>query len=391
MAAIAQEAGINANLLFDRRRLYLRSMASTDAQDTCRPMLLPQTPVRAVEPMPTLASAASTSMPAAPCERAPVGTIEINIRGTTVARVRGAVDEASFRAVQRALVDTAESACPPTPARGLWLVVRGQDQCEGSDGGWLAIVNPATGTEIGRVSRASVFDLDHAAAMAQAGFEKWRDTPAIDRSKVMRRAALLLRERVLDIAPMLTLEQGKPIAEARAEILSAAEIIDWFADEGLRVYGRIVPSRSDSAIRQMVLKDPVGPVIAFTPWNFPISQIVRKLAAALSAGCSMIVKASEETPAASAQLMRVFADAGLPPGVLGLVFGEPAEISNHLIAHPLIRKVTFTGSTQVGKQLAALAGRHMKRVTMELGGHAPVIVADDADVALAARASRAAK
>ena len=156
--------------------------------------------------------------------------------------------------------------------------------------------------------------------------------------------------------------------------MAAADIIEWFAEEGFRVYGRIVPSRFNVAIRQMVLKDPVGPVAAFTPWNFPINQVVRKVGAALAAGCSMLVKAPEETPAGPAALIRAFADAGLPPGVLGLVYGNPAEISSYLIPHPVIRKITFTGSTPVGKQLAAMAGQHMKRVTMELGGHAPVIV-----------------
>src|SRR5699024_6015829 len=153
----------------------------------------------------------------------------------------------------------------------------------------------------------------------------------------------------------------------------------------LRVYGRLVPSRHDVAIRQMVIKDPVGPVAAFTPWNFPVNQVVRKVSAALATGCSMLVKAPEETPASPAELIRAFADAGLPAGVLGLVYGDPAEISGYLIPHPVIRKVTFTGSTAVGKQLAALAGQHMKRASMELGGHAPVIVCDDADIEVALR------
>ncbi|MDB5857758.1 MAG: gabD, partial [Ramlibacter sp.] len=173
---------------------------------------------------------------------------------------------------------------------------------------------------------------------------------------------------------LLTQEQGKPLAEAKGEAMAAADIIEWFAEEGFRVYGRIVPSRSNLNVRQMVLKDPVGPVAAFTPWNFPINQVVRKVGAALAAGCSMLVKAPEETPAAAAALIRAFADAGIPPGVRGLVYGNPAEISSYLIPHPVIRKITFTGSTPVGKQLAALAGQHMKRVKMELGGHAPVIV-----------------
>ena len=270
------------------------------------------------------------------------------------------------------------------------LFINGEWQ-DAADGKTLAVFNPATGKEIGRVAHASIADLDRALAAAQKGFEKWRDVAPAERSKIMRKAAALMRERAGDIGPLLTQEQGKPLVEAKGEAMAAADIIEWFADEGLRVYGRIVPSRGNLAARQMVLKDPVGPVAAFTPWNFPINQVVRKMAAALATGCSMIVKAPEETPAAPAQLIKAFADAGLPPGVLGLVYGDPAEISNYLIPHPIIRKITFTGSTPVGKQLAALAGKHMKRVTMELGGHAPVIVCEDADVALAVKAAGAAK
>jgi succinate-semialdehyde dehydrogenase/glutarate-semialdehyde dehydrogenase len=255
----------------------------------------------------------------------------------------------------------------------------------------LAVFNPATGQEIGRVAHAGIADLDAALAAAQRGFETWRDLPAIERNKIMRRAAALMRERAGAIGALLTQEQGKPLVEAKGEAMAAADIIEWFADEGLRVYGRIVPSRFNLATRQMVLKDPVGPVAAFTPWNFPINQVVRKMAAALATGCSMIVKAAEETPASPAELIRAFADAGLPAGVLGLVYGNPAEISNYLIPHPVIRKITFTGSTPVGKQLAALAGAHMKRVTMELGGHAPVIVAEDATWTLAVKAAGGAK
>jgi succinate-semialdehyde dehydrogenase/glutarate-semialdehyde dehydrogenase len=270
------------------------------------------------------------------------------------------------------------------------LFINGEWQ-EAQDGKTLAVFNPATGKEIGRVAHAGTADLDRALASAQKGFETWRDMPAIERNKIMRKAAAFMRERAGDIAAMLTQEQGKPLAEAKGETMAAADIIEWFADEGLRVYGRIVPSRGNLAARQMVLKDPVGVVAAFTPWNFPINQVVRKLGAALAAGCSMIVKAAEETPAAPAQLIKAFADAGIPAGVLNLVYGNPADISNYLIPHPVVRKITFTGSTPVGKQLAALAGKHMKRVTMELGGHAPVIVCEDADIALAVKASGAAK
>ena len=270
------------------------------------------------------------------------------------------------------------------------LFINGEWQ-DAAGGKTLAVFNPATGAEIGRVAHASTADLDRALAAAQKGFEKWRDMPAIERNKIMRKAAALMRERAGDIGALLTQEQGKPLAEAKGEAMAAADIIEWFADEGQRVYGRIVPPRFSLSTRQMVLKDPVGPVAAFTPWNFPINQVVRKMAAALATGCSMIVKAPEETPAAPAQLIKAFADAGLPSGVLGLVYGNPAEISNYLIPHPIIRKITFTGSTPVGKQLAALAGQHMKRVTMELGGHAPVIVCEDADIALAVKSAGAAK
>jgi len=254
----------------------------------------------------------------------------------------------------------------------------------------IAVANPATGQIIGQVAHATVADLDAALAAAQKGFEAWRNVPAAERATTMRKAAGLLRERADAIARLLTQEQGKPLAEARVEVLAGAGIIEWFADEGMRVYGRIVPSRNLAA-QQLVIKEPVGPVAAFTPWNFPINQIVRKLGAALATGCSFLVKAPEETPASPAALLQTFIDAGVPAGTVGLVFGDPAEISSHLIASPIIRKVTFTGSTPVGKQLAALAGQHMKRVTMELGGHAPVIVAEDADVALAVKAAGAAK
>jgi len=266
---------------------------------------------------------------------------------------------------------------------GQWL--------DAADGKTLAVFNPATGKEIGRVAHAGKPDLDKALEAAQKGFETWRDMTADARSKIMRKAAALMRERAADIGRLITQEQGKPLPEAKGEAMAAADIIEWFAEEGFRVYGRIVPSRYNLAVRQMVLKDPVGPVAAFTPWNFPINQVVRKVGAALAAGCSMLVKAPEETPAGPAGLIRAFADAGLPPGVLGLVYGNPAEISSYLIAHPVIRKITFTGSTPVGKQLAAMAGQHMKRVTMELGGHAPVIVCEDADIALAVKSAGAAK
>jgi len=269
------------------------------------------------------------------------------------------------------------------------LFIAGQWRA-GQAGETLSIKNPATDAVIGRLAVARQPDLDAALAAAAQGFENWRKTPSAERAKVMREAARLLRERAAAIAALLTLEQGKPLAEAKAELAAASDIIEWFAEEGRRINGRITPPRMAGQLAQ-VFKEPVGPVAAFTPWNFPGNQIVRKLSAALATGGSIIGKAPEETPAAPAALIRAFADAGLPAGVVNLVYGHPAEISEYLIAHPVIRKVTFTGSTPVGKQLAALAGAHMKRVTMELGGHAPVIVAEDADIAKAVKIAGGAK
>jgi succinate-semialdehyde dehydrogenase/glutarate-semialdehyde dehydrogenase len=248
----------------------------------------------------------------------------------------------------------------------------------------IPVVNPSTGEPIGTVAHADKSDLDRALEAADKGFRVWRKISAFDRSKVMRKAADLLRERADAIAPLLTLEQGKPLGDSKGEALAGADVIDWFAEEARRAYGRVIPARAEG-VYQLVVKEPVGPVAAFTPWNFPINQVVRKLSCALAAGCSIIVKAPEETPASPAELIRCFADAGVPAGVINLVYGVPSEISEYLIPHPIIRKMSFTGSTAIGKQLAAIAGAHMKRVTMELGGHAPSIVFDDADVDLAAK------
>src|SRR5215469_11486328 len=255
------------------------------------------------------------------------------------------------------------------------------------DGAWVKasgsrsqpILNPATGEPIGTVPVAEKADLDKALAAAAKGFAAWKKVSAFDRYKLMRKAADNLRSRADDIAKTMTMEQGKPVMEAKMETLAGGDVIDWIAEEGRRAYGRVIPARAEG-IYQLVIKEPVGPVAAFTPWNFPINQAVRKISAAIATGCSVIIKASEETPASCVELVRAYADAGLPAGVLNLVFGIPSEISEYLIPHPVIRKVTFTGSTAVGKQLAALAGKHMKRVTMELGGHAPAIVFEDADL-----------
>jgi succinate-semialdehyde dehydrogenase/glutarate-semialdehyde dehydrogenase len=254
----------------------------------------------------------------------------------------------------------------------------------------LPVINPATGEAIGVVAHAEHADLDHALQAAERGFSLWRKISAFDRSKVMRKAAGLLRDRADATARLMTMEQGKPLYEAKGEVLAATDVIDWFAEEARRTYGRVIPARTEG-VYQLVIKEPVGPVAAFTPWNFPINQVVRKLSCALAAGCSIIVKAPEETPASPAELIRCFADAGVPTGVINLVYGVPAEISEYLIPHPIIRKISFTGSTVVGKQLAAIAGAHMKRITMELGGHAPAVVFDDADVETASRMLAGAK
>jgi succinate-semialdehyde dehydrogenase / glutarate-semialdehyde dehydrogenase len=243
----------------------------------------------------------------------------------------------------------------------------------------IDVRDPATEEVIGRIAHARRADLDLALTAADKGFRLWRDVSAFERSKLMRKAADLLRERVDAISYVMTREQGKPFAQSKSEILAGAETIEWFAEEARRTYGQIIPARSGQ-VAQMAIKVPVGPVAAFTPWNFPINQVVRKLSAALATGCSIIVKAPEETPASPAELIRAFVDAGVPAGVINLVYGTPAEISEYLTAHPVIRKISFTGSTPVGKQLAALAGSHMKRATMELGGHAPVLIFDDADI-----------
>src|SRR5215475_12085438 len=260
------------------------------------------------------------------------------------------------------------------------------------DNGWrpalsgktLPVLNPATGDAIGNVAHAEPADLDLALAAAKKGFEAWRKAPAFERYKLMRKAADNLRARADEVATQMTMEQGKPRGEAKLETLAGADIIDWFAEQGRRTYGRTIPARVEG-VYQLELKEPVGPVAAFTPWTFPINQAVRKISAAVATGCSIIIKGPEETPASCAGLVDAFVKAGLPARVINLVFGVPAEISSYLVPHPVIRKISFTGSTAVGKQLAALAGAHMKRVTMELGGHAPAIVFGDADIDAAAK------
>jgi succinate-semialdehyde dehydrogenase / glutarate-semialdehyde dehydrogenase len=252
------------------------------------------------------------------------------------------------------------------------------------------VLNPATGEQIGTYAHAGKADLERAAQAALKGFKAWRKVSAYERYKIMRKAADLLRSRIEEVAKTMTMEQGKPVAEAKIEIANGCDVIDWFAEEGRRAYGWTIPARAEG-VYQLAMKEPVGPVAAFTPWNFPINQAVRKISAALGAGCSIVLKGAEDTPGSVAELVRAFADAGVPAGVVNLVYGNPAEVSEYLIPHPIIRKITFTGSTAVGKHLAALAGKHMKRTTMELGGHAPGIVFEDADIDAAVKVLSASK
>ena len=252
--------------------------------------------------------------------------------------------------------------------------------CAGSEGKSEPVFNPADETVLGDLPHASSDDLDRALAAAGRAFAEWRDVGTYGRAQIMRRAAQLMRERADAIATTLTLEEGKLFAESRAEVMTAGDITEWDANEGQRAYGRVIPGRAPG-VRQLVLKEPVGPVAAFTPWNFPASAPSRKMAGALASGCPCIIKPSEETPGTAIALARCYQDAGLPAGVLNVVFGVPAEVSEHLIASPIIRKISFTGSIPVGKRLQMLAAEGLKRTTLELGGHAPVIVFDDADIA----------
>ncbi|MPY34452.1 NAD-dependent succinate-semialdehyde dehydrogenase [Streptomyces adustus] len=261
--------------------------------------------------------------------------------------------------------------------------------CQGGTGRTAPIVDPATEEVIGEVPLATPADLDRALDAATDGFRTWRETPIARRTAILHAAADLLTERAAEVGRVMTLEQGKPLAEATGEARRVADTLRWHADDARRAYGRIIPSEPGTLLT--VRREPVGPVAAFVPWNFPAGGPMRKISSALSAGCSIVIKASEETPATAAALVACFADAGLPAGVLNLVFGEPAEVSAHLIDAPAVRLVAFTGSVPVGKLLAAHAGRVMKPSLMELGGHAPVIVCADADPVRAARRAAQAK
>lgn len=258
------------------------------------------------------------------------------------------------------------------------------------NGSVVEIENPATRQIVASVPRATDRDLSDALEGAQRSQESWANLGAWSRSEILRQTALLIRERHENIATLLTEEQGKPIAQARAEVLTAAEQFDWYADEARRIYGRIVDATSPS-LRIQVRREPIGPVAAFTPWNFPVMLAARKLAPALAAGCPVILKPAEEAPSACLAMVRALHDAGAPAGTVAAVTGDPAHISKALLASPIIRKLSLTGSVRVGQHLMRLAAENLTAVSLELGGHGPVIVCDDVDVDLVAAMCVAAK
>ncbi|MEN5302589.1 MULTISPECIES: NAD-dependent succinate-semialdehyde dehydrogenase [unclassified Pseudomonas] len=269
-----------------------------------------------------------------------------------------------------------------TPYDSLYLFIAGK--WIDADGRKTATVrNPATEEIIGQVPLATADELDLALEVAQRGFEQWRNTVPAERARVLKRAAALILERTAHIAAQMTLEEGKPIGEAMDEVTRAAEYFEWFAESARRIDGRVVPANRPGVL-QLVKRQPIGPVAAFTPWNFPAITPARKLSAALAAGCSVILKPGEESPSTALALARALDDAGLPKGVLQVVFGVPDEVSSQLIASPIIRKVTFTGSVPIGRLLSSRAAEGVKPITLELGGHGPVLVFDDADVERAA-------
>jgi succinate-semialdehyde dehydrogenase / glutarate-semialdehyde dehydrogenase len=245
------------------------------------------------------------------------------------------------------------------------------------------VFNPATDEVVGKLPHASKEDLDLALQSAQKAFQSWRKSSPLERSRILRKVPELARARAADIGRNITLDMGKPLAEAVGEVTVCSEHADWAAEESRRIYGRVIQARSEG-VRQLVLREPIGVVAAFSPWNFPFNQAIRKIVSALGAGCTIIIKGPEDAPSAVVAIARLFHEAGLPPGCLNVVWGVPSEVSTYLIQSPIVRKISFTGSVPVGKQLAAMAGSLMKPCTMELGGHSPVIVCDDADIDAAA-------
>ena len=247
-----------------------------------------------------------------------------------------------------------------------------------ASGGLIEVVDPATEAVVAEIPRADDTDVLRAIDAAHRALPGWRATLAWDRAVVLRKTADLIRARAEDLARVLTLEQGKPLAEARREVGMAADHFEWASEEAKRIYGITIDARP-AGTRSTIKHEPVGVVGALTPWNFPALQFAAKVAYALAAGCTVVVKPSEETPGITIGLVHALQDAGLPAGAVNLLFGDPPAISAQLFASPVVRAVSFTGSTAVGKQLMALAAPGLKRLTMELGGHAPLIVLEDAD------------
>jgi succinate-semialdehyde dehydrogenase/glutarate-semialdehyde dehydrogenase len=271
----------------------------------------------------------------------------------------------------------------------LYLLINGR-WCDAAGRNSEPVLNPSSGAVLGALPHATEADLDEALASSARGHEVWRKTSPVERGRILQAAAALLLERAEHIAQLITLELGKPIAESRVEVETAAAIFGWNAEEGRRAYGRVIPSRNPK-IQQISVREPLGPIAAFAPWNAPAITPARKISSALAAGCSVIIKPSEETPATALAIAAALQDAGLPDGVLNVVFGDPAMISARLVGSGIIRGITFTGSTQIGKQLGALAVQTMKRMTLELGGHAPVVIFGDVDPEAAALSAVSAK
>jgi succinate-semialdehyde dehydrogenase/glutarate-semialdehyde dehydrogenase len=252
-------------------------------------------------------------------------------------------------------------------------------------GAVFKVTDPATGEVIGQVADAGAADAERAVEAAVTAFAGWSRRTAYERSEALYRAHAIMTSRAEELAQLMTREQGKPIRAARNEVNYAADFLLWFAEEAKRVYGTVIPApRADQ--RFTVLHQPVGVVMAITPWNYPISMITRKVGPAVAAGCTIILKPAEQTPLCAVAMFKIFDEAGFPPGVVNLLTSDhPAEVSGPLLDSPAVRKLTFTGSTETGTMLAARAAATMKRVSMELGGHAPFIVLEDADITRAAK------
>ena len=258
------------------------------------------------------------------------------------------------------------------------LLINGQFR-QGSGGDAEDVINPASEEVLGAVPHASTADLDEALDATAAGFETWRNMTALARQAIINKACDIMAADIDRLSRNMTMEMGKPFTESKIELSTGIDILRWYGEEGKRAYGRIIPARVPG-LRQMAMKEPVGPASAFVAWNFPCVNVVRKIGAALGAGCSLIIKPSEETPGTAVAIARAFQEAGLPDGVLNMVFGVPDTVSRHVLGDRRIKKLSFTGSVPVGKHLQKLAADNLIRCTMELGGHSPVIVFDDADV-----------